>query len=164
MVLLREVTTADWPLWRDARLAALADSPEAFKASLADWPHGGEERWRARLAAPGSYGVVALLDGRAVGMAAGLVVADGAHELRSVWVGPRARGRGVGDRLIAAVEAWAVRSGAGSLRLGVIPGNTPAIALYSRHGFTPAGRPGGLLPGGRTRELLMVKALGAGTA
>ncbi|TMZ38024.1 GNAT family N-acetyltransferase, partial [Klebsiella pneumoniae] len=65
MIDLRVLSPDEWPIWRAARLAALADAPEAFGASLADWQVAGdrEERWRARLAVAGSYHVVALLDG-----------------------------------------------------------------------------------------------------
>ncbi|MGW7692845.1 GNAT family N-acetyltransferase [Streptomyces asiaticus] len=161
MVRLRVVTTDDWPLWRDVRRTALAEAPHAFKSRLADWHRGGEERWRARLEMPGAYHVVALLDDRAVGMAGGMP-GDGdgrPPELRSVWVSPEARGHGVGGRLIAAVETWALRTGATALRLAVIPGNAPAIALYERHGFAATREPGDLLADGVTRELVMVKAL-----
>ncbi|MBO3677584.1 GNAT family N-acetyltransferase [Streptomyces sp. NEAU-YJ-81] len=159
MVDLRVVTTDDWPLWRDVRRAALAEAPHAFKSRLADWHRGGEERWRARLETPGAHHVVALLDGRAVGMAGGLPGDGGPPELRSVWVSPEARGHGIGDRLIAAVETWALRAGATALRLAVLPGNAPAIALYERHGFVAIQEPGDLLADGVTRELVMVKAL-----
>ncbi|MFE2182326.1 GNAT family N-acetyltransferase [Streptomyces sp. NPDC059455] len=165
MVRLRVVTTDDWPLWRDVRRAALAEAPHAFKSRLADWHRGGEERWRARLEMPDAYHVVALLDGRAAGMASGMPGDGGGDgdgrppELRSVWVSPEARGHGVGGRLIAAVETWALRTGATALRLAVIPGNAPAIALYERHGFAATREPGDLLADGVTRELVMVKAL-----
>ncbi|WP_432253515.1 GNAT family N-acetyltransferase [Streptomyces sp. HNM1019] len=174
MVRLRVVTMDDWPLWRDVRRAALAEAPHAFKSRLADWHHGGEERWRARLAMPDAYHVVALLDGRAVGMAGGIPGSgdgdpgsgDGGGdgdgrppELRSVWVSPEARGHGVGGLLIAAVETWALRTGATALRLAVIPDNASAIALYERHGFAATREPGDLLADGVTRELVMVKAL-----
>lgn len=143
MVRLRAVSTDDWPLWRDTRLAALTEAPHAFKARLADWHRGGEERWRARLELPGAYHVVALLDGRTVGMAGGMP-GDGGRppELRSVWVSPEARGHGVGALLIGAVETWALRSGATALRLAVLPDNAPAIALYERHGFVATREPG----------------------
>jgi ribosomal protein S18 acetylase RimI-like enzyme len=52
-----------------------------------------------------------------------------------MWVAPEARGRGVGDALIAAVEQWARRSGAGTLLLSVAAGNAAAAALYRRNGF-----------------------------
>ncbi|MER7703254.1 GNAT family N-acetyltransferase [Kitasatospora sp. NPDC097605] len=130
---------ADWPLWREARLAALADAPHAFKVRLADWSAGGEEVWRARFARVDAVHVLAVAaDGRPVGMAGG-VPGDGVSELRSVWVGPAARGQGVGDRLLAAVEAWARGRGSAALRLAVLPGNTAAVALYRRHGFADTG-------------------------
>ncbi|WP_077061241.1 GNAT family N-acetyltransferase [Streptomyces sp. MP131-18] len=157
MVSLRVVTESDWPLWREARLAALADAPHAFTARLEDWPRGGAEQWRARLALPGSRNVVAVLDGRAVGMIRGVPRGGGACELRSVWVGRAARGRGVGGRLLAAVETWARESGATSLRLSVLPGNAEAIAFYRRNGFLPTGR---RLPPGATGEQSMAKRLG----
>jgi ribosomal protein S18 acetylase RimI-like enzyme len=159
MVRLRVLTTNDWPLWREVRLAALRDAPQAFKSRLQDWHSGGEELWRARLKMPDAYNIVALLDGRAGAMASGLPGDSGAYELRSVWVSPRTRGRGIGDQLIAAVETWARQSGATTLKLAVIPGNEPAIALYQRNGFVVTGELGDLLPDGVTRERVMVKTL-----
>jgi ribosomal protein S18 acetylase RimI-like enzyme len=159
MVHLRVLTKSDWPLWREVRLAALGDAPQAFKARLADWHSGGEERWRERLEMPDAYNIVALLDGRTVAVASGLPGESGACELRSVWVGPQARGRGIGDRLIATVERWALQSDATTLKLAVIPGNEPAIALYQRNGFIIAEELGELLADGVTREQVMVKAL-----
>ncbi|MFI0780814.1 GNAT family N-acetyltransferase [Streptomyces sp. NPDC021212] len=153
MVRLQVLTADDWPLWREVRLAALTDAPHAFKATLADWHRGGEERWRARLTMPGAFHVVALQDGRAVGVAGGVPGADGVRELRSVWVGPEARGLGVGDLLLAAVEGWARRSGGTTLKLAVFPGNDAAIALYRRHGFADQS------VDGVTGEQVMVKAL-----
>ncbi|PZH16783.1 GNAT family N-acetyltransferase, partial [Streptomyces sp. NTH33] len=152
MVHLRVLTKSDWPLWREVRLAALGEAPQAFKARLADWHSGGEERWRERLEMPDAYNIVALLGGRTVAVASGLPGDSGACELRSVWVSPQARGRGVGDRLIAAVERWALQSGATTLKLAVIPGNESAIALYQRNGFIIAEELGDLLADGVTRE------------
>jgi ribosomal protein S18 acetylase RimI-like enzyme len=138
VVNLRVLTADDWPLWRDARLAALTDAPHAFTSRLDDWDSGGERRWRQRLEMPGTYNVVAEIDGRPVGMASGVPGDDGVLELRSVWVSPAARGQRLGDRLIGAVEAWARQAGAAELRLAVIDGNEPAITLYRRHGFVEA--------------------------
>jgi GNAT superfamily N-acetyltransferase len=100
----------DWPVWRRLRLAALAEAPEAFGSRLADWQGEGDraERWRDRLALPGSYNLVALLDDQPVGMASGVPADEpGVAELISMWVSPTARGRGVGDRLIQEIEKWA---------------------------------------------------------
>ncbi|MEU3567499.1 GNAT family N-acetyltransferase [Kitasatospora sp. NPDC036755] len=158
---LRTLTAADWPLWRDLRLAALTDAPEAFKTGLADWPRGGEARWRERLGLPGAHHVAALLDGDPVGLVGGLPGSpDGVRELRSLWVAPRARGRGVADRLVEEVERWARATGGTTLRLAVLPGNRAALTLYHRHGFTPLRESGDLLSDGVTRELLLAKPLG----
>jgi ribosomal protein S18 acetylase RimI-like enzyme len=140
MTELRVLTPDDWRVWRELRLAALAEAPEAFGARLADWQGDDdrEERWRQRLAIPGAEDYVAYLAGRPVGMASG-VPSDGGVELISMWVDPAARGRGVGDALMAAVERYARARGAAVLRLAVRPANTSAIALYERSGLTEAG-------------------------
>lgn len=71
----------------------------------------------------------------------------------------QARCRGVGDRLIAAVERWALQSGATTLKLTVIPGNEPAVELYQHNGFIVTEELGDLLADGVTRERVMAKAL-----
>lgn len=170
MVTLRVLTTDDWPLWRELRLAALTDAPQAFKVRLADWDRGEQERWRARLAMPGAHHLAALLDDdRPVGMASGLPGDGGVTELRSVWVDSGARGHGIGGRLIAAVEARAREAGAVALRLAVLAGNEPAIALYRRHGFDFVDGPAGKARPARDAaavaqraEIVMAKALRAG--
>ncbi|WP_225798803.1 GNAT family N-acetyltransferase [Streptomyces sp. NK15101] len=148
---LRAVTSDDWPLWREARIASLTVSPEAFKARLADWDRGGEERWRARFDDPAAYGVLAVRGARPVGLAAGLPAAGGLPELRSVWVAPEARGQGLAAGLIGSVETWARGTGAGALRLSVLAANVRAVALYERLGYAPEGRAG--------QELIMTKRL-----
>ncbi|MFE4857443.1 GNAT family N-acetyltransferase [Streptomyces sp. NPDC056670] len=164
MLELLALESDDWPLWRQLRLAALAEAPYAFGSTLAQWQGSGdrEERWRARLSIPGAHDLVALLDGLPVGMASG-VPGEGAQnvELISMWVHPTARGKGVGDYLIQAVERWAAERGAKTLRLSVMPDNLKATALYERHGFRGTGEPGDLLPDGVGRERTMAKSLPA---
>jgi ribosomal protein S18 acetylase RimI-like enzyme len=159
---LHVLTPDDWPIWRELRLAALADAPYAFGSRLADWQGDGdrEERWRGRLGIAGSYNLVALLDGEPRGMASGVPAPDkGVVELISMWVSPAARGRGVGDELIRAVVGWARDLGATSVRLGVVEGNEPATALYRRHGFHYTGEIVGPMPDGGGAELVMALPL-----
>jgi GNAT superfamily N-acetyltransferase len=158
---LRVLTADDWMIWRELRLAALAEAPYAFGTRLADWQGDGdrEVRWRAQLATPGSYHVAALLDGGPAGMAGGVPADEaGAVELVSMWVSPAARGRGVGGALVAAVERWARELPARALTLAVARGNEGASALYRRHGFVATGR-SNLMPDGVRTEDVMVKAL-----
>ncbi|MGC4803889.1 GNAT family N-acetyltransferase [Micromonospora sp. DT233] len=164
MIETRVLTEDDWKLWRRLRLAALTEAAYAFGSQLADWQGDGdrEERWRARLAVPGSYNIVATRDGEPVGMAGGMPTdRAGVAELISMYVAPAGRGRGVGDHLVRAVEQWARRAGAGTLRLAVTEGNDTASALYRRNGFRDTGELGDLMPDGVRREHVMAKDLTA---
>jgi ribosomal protein S18 acetylase RimI-like enzyme len=160
MLIVQVLGPDDWKTWRELRLLALEEAAYAFGSRLADWQGDGdrEERWRARLSIPGEH-LVALLDGRPVGVACG-VPADDARvaELISMYVHPDARGKGVGDELIRAVERWARTTGAGTLRLAVMERNAVASALYERHGFRFTGEVEEELADGR-REVAMVKPL-----
>jgi len=160
MVELVELDRADgWSLWRAARLAALADAPDAFPGASAGWADGGETRWRDRLIDPTALNVVAVQEGMPVGLVRG-VVEDGCAWLHSLWVSPQVRGQGLGDQLVIAVEKWAVRQGATYIRLEVVSGNAPALALYRGHGYVSTGKLGELLPDG-DGQLLMEKPLRA---
>ena len=62
---------------------------------------------------------------------------DGVAELKRMWVRPRARGRGVGRALLAAVEAEAAARGVRTMRLETGNLQHEAIALYERVGYGP---------------------------
>lgn len=152
MISVREVTAEEWPLWRDVRLAALADAPDAFAARLDDWARGGERIWRERLTLPGAYNIVAEQDGHAVGVARGVPGEDGVAWIHSVWVAPGVRGLGVGAQLLSRVEEWARGRGSATLRLQVFEYNERAIAAYRRQGFVRTGAADG-------GEIVMVKTI-----
>jgi ribosomal protein S18 acetylase RimI-like enzyme len=140
VVAIRRLGPDDWQAWRALRLAALAEAPGAFGSTLADWADAGEDRWRARLGIPGSHNVLAVLDGRPVGLASGVPTDDPALvELISMWVSPLGRGRGVGRTLVDEVAGWARRVGADLLRLDVVEGNAAALSFYERTGFRYTG-------------------------
>ena len=133
VIAIAELVPDDWARWRELRLLALTESPDAFSSMLGTWMRADEARWRARLADV-AYNIVAELDGRAVGMASGV---DGDEvELISLYVAPDARGKGIGDALIEAVVAWA---GMRPTKLRVYPDNARALALYTRNGFVAVG-------------------------
>jgi ribosomal protein S18 acetylase RimI-like enzyme len=56
-------------------------------------------------------------------------------EIESLAVLPEYRGRGVGTRLLDALERELEADGVRDLVLGVLPGNAAAIRLYERHGY-----------------------------
>ena len=139
-IAIRVVGPDEWAAWRELRLAALAESPDAFSARLSDWqgPSDSERRWRERLTGPW-HNVIADLDARPVGMASGWLPDRGPAELMSMWVDPAARGQGVGDVLVESVVAWATRQRPGEVVLRVRTVNRAASALYARHGFVESG-------------------------
>ncbi|HEY0240236.1 MAG TPA: GNAT family N-acetyltransferase [Friedmanniella sp.] len=131
-----------WRRWRALRLAALAQAPEAFGSTLAEWTGEGdtEERWRRRLEEV-PHNLVLVVDGRDVGMVS-LTAPEGLDpsELISMWVAPEVRGTGVGGAAVEAVLAVAAEVHPGSVvALSVYPGNATARSLYARHGFVDAG-------------------------
>lgn len=136
MVELCEVGADDWQRWRAVRLAALADAPEAFGSTLAEWSGEGdsEARWRRRLEDV-ALNVVGLDDGDPVGQVSGDLAPSGRVHVISMWVAPKARGTGTGEALLGAVQAWAASLGVSELALSVKRSNGPAARLYHRFGF-----------------------------
>jgi GNAT superfamily N-acetyltransferase len=137
MVELHRVLPQDWEMWREVRLRALADAPDAFGSTLADWQGANdlERRWRERLGAV-PLNLVAVSSGVTVAQASGTGLDEsGVSELISMWIAPDERGRGVGDSLVAAIAEWARDQGGTTLSLWVKSMNVEAIALYERNGF-----------------------------
>ncbi len=74
---------------------------------------------------------------------------------------PRARGRGIGARLLEAIDAWARRVGVNRLELTVMAHNLAAIGLYARRGYAGEGvrRHSLVVDGKPIDELVMSKIL-----
>lgn len=128
----------DWQTWRDVRLASLADAPYAFGSSLAVEQRFDEAAWRARLA--NGMAAVAFGGEDSVGTIAGYVPE---HEndpmLVAAWVHAGARGKGVGNALVAEMLGWSRERGYKQVYLRVADGNDAARKLFLRNGFTPTG-------------------------
>ncbi|MDD9982246.1 MAG: arsinothricin resistance N-acetyltransferase ArsN1 [Gammaproteobacteria bacterium] len=79
----------------------------------------------------------------------------------SVYVERGARGRGVGDALLAHLETLAARLGYHKLVLAMLSANAAGIALYRRRGFREVGtyREHGLVDGRWVDILIMEKIL-----
>jgi GNAT superfamily N-acetyltransferase len=56
-------------------------------------------------------------------------------EIDEFFVNPEVRSQGVGERLLAAAEAWLVRRGGVRLQLQLGVSNLRARAFYERHGY-----------------------------
>jgi GNAT superfamily N-acetyltransferase len=132
---VRRLEPKDWKLLRDLRLQALSESPSAFGSTYEGERPLAEDDWRERLARPGRVSLFASLGDQPVGIAGGYLGDEGYAEVVSMWVAPAARGRGVGDALVAQVLRWAREQDVREVRLWVTRGNDVAERLYERHGF-----------------------------
>jgi RimJ/RimL family protein N-acetyltransferase len=137
---LRRITPDDWRLFRELRLAALAEAPYAYGSTLAQWSGENdlESRWRARLSGV-PCNLIAYLDGGAAGLIGATGSNDGTVQSISLWVAPFARGKGIADALIRAVCEHARTIGARSVCSCVRETNVAARAAYERNGFIDDG-------------------------
>jgi len=81
--------------------------------------------------------LVARQDGEAVGCGAVRRLSATTGEVKRMFVDDAARGRGLGSRILAELEAWAAADGMTRLVLEAGDRQTQAIRLYERSGFRP---------------------------
>ncbi|QDO89866.1 GNAT family N-acetyltransferase [Ornithinimicrobium ciconiae] len=135
---VRVLEEENWSEYREARLRALKESPEAFVASAEEEESYDEARWRDRMQR--SRRLLAEQDGALLG-----VVSVGSHkieepgvgELFGLWVEPARRGTGVARKLLEAAAAQARNDDLKQLIYWVGTDNGPAVAFASSFGFRP---------------------------
>lgn len=166
METIRPIAAGESALFRDVRLRALADAPDAFESTLAKEAAEPDAWWEdtAERAAAGDDLAIFLAlaeDGTALGSAGGFRdrTRTGTAMLWGMWVDPAARRRGLGRRLAAEVERWARMHGFGTLTLWVEAGNEAAVALYTELGFRDAGEEKQLGSNPALRERRLAKIL-----
>ncbi len=135
---VRVIGEEDWQVYRDIRLAALQDAPEAFVATREQEEAFDEQMWRQRVSR--SRRLVAERDGSLLGVVSLGQAAEpyaGAAELFGLWVAPEARGTGVAWKLVEAGADQAFRDGRSHLSYWVGTDNGRAVAFASSFGFRP---------------------------
>ena len=138
---VRRARADEWEALREIRLAALAESPDAFGSTLAEEHDADESGWRGWITGGGWAGAVAtfVADGpdRFLGMATGFRPDDRPTIgwLFAMWVRPERRGEGIGRQLVAAVAGWAASLDIDQLFLHVTEGNDGAVRFYASCGF-----------------------------
>ncbi|MGO0576541.1 N-acetyltransferase family protein [Ornithinimicrobium panacihumi] len=165
---VRVLSEDEWPSYRDVRLRALRESPEAFVASFEEEDAFEDSVWIQRmdrsrriLAEDGDQviGVVSVGTGHRTGI-------PGAGELFGLWVEPPRRGTGVARRLMEKAAAVGRDVGLRQLVYWVGTDNGRAVAFASSFGFRPTDdrrpmRIRGVDPDdAESEELMMVYPLG----
>ena len=149
MITIRRLRVGEAELFKQVRLRALEDAPEAFSSTWADAVRREAESWREQAdgTALGSDRAtfIAFSDDIPVGMAALYSLADRPHEgeLLQMWVCPEFRGTGLAPDLLEALFQWARENGFHRIRAGVREANPRALKFYTRQGFAPLEEPGG---------------------
>jgi GNAT superfamily N-acetyltransferase len=143
MVIIRPGLEGDAPGYRDLRLEALHNHPEAFSSDYETYAAKPISYWieRLRFDRPDNTSILffAAHGEELLGMCG--VAYSRAHKSRhsaylvSMYVRPDWRGLGVADGLIAASLDWARARGITIVKLGVAASNVPAIQRYVRSGF-----------------------------
>ncbi|MBW0275490.1 hypothetical protein ATM97_11085 [Nocardia sp. MH4] len=155
-VAIRQLEPAEWAVFREVRLRALRDAPTAFGQTIGQALARTPDDWREVLRTRAQF--VATMSEMTVGTV-GVTTDSSAAHLISMWVAPRARGRGIADQLITTALAWAVEQGCTAVYLELTEGNEAAENLYRRHGFASTGRRGPVEPGDPRTEFEMRRSL-----
>ena len=145
MIAYRAATEADLPavcvLGQVVNLLHHQAWPQVFAPASA--PERDKPHWRQCIAGEGSMVFVAESSSELVGFVTVSVVTE-SHSLMqpvryarvgSICVQESMRGKGVGGRLMAQAEGWALEQGAADIRLNVWAFNQPALALYKELGY-----------------------------
>jgi L-amino acid N-acyltransferase YncA len=116
--------------------AGIEEGNATFETRAPDWAAFSAARLPA-------HRFVAIMQGRVAGWVAasavsGRCVYAGVVE-HSVYVGPAARGRGIGRQLLDMLIASAEAAGIWTIQSGIFPENTASLALHQAAGFRVVG-------------------------
>jgi GNAT superfamily N-acetyltransferase len=142
---IRRLRAGEAARFRELRLRALQDSPDAFASSYEGEAELPAAHWE-RLAEASERALTEIVfvaeeDDAWLGTAGGYLHEHepGAAGLWGMWVAPEARRRMLASHLADAVAAWARARKALTLELSVTDRSEAAAALYERLGFVPTG-------------------------
>jgi GNAT superfamily N-acetyltransferase len=144
-ITVRVLGEDDWQIYRDTRLAALQESPEAFAARYEDEAEQDEHFWRDRMKR--SIRFLAEHEGAATGVVSLGRTSDSpemrdhveAGEIFGLYVTPAARNTGTSWRLVHAAAEQALADGLSQIFYWVGTENARAIAFAANFGFRPSG-------------------------
>ncbi|THJ35726.1 GNAT family N-acetyltransferase [Lampropedia aestuarii] len=165
MISTHTISPQQWAVYKEARLKALKDSPDAFGSTWQAESARSDESWFNQVSGAFSgstdRGIFAFKDAHVCGLVwCQLSMAQpGIANLYQMWVDPQARGCGIGRTLLNEATAWAQNKGATHIRLTVTVAQSPAMQLYRSYGFYPVGEPTAMRDGSELMVQTMEVAL-----
>jgi RimJ/RimL family protein N-acetyltransferase len=146
-VTIRPIREGDVITYRDLRLEALLNHPEAFGADYEENLAQPESHWVERVRKNVGDGTSIVFVAEASQTLLGMtgifqdVSAKTRHNatIWGVYVRPGWRGLGVADALVSACIDWARKKGVNMAKLAVVTTNAAAIRCYLRCGFSVYG-------------------------
>ncbi|AZP11302.1 GNAT family N-acetyltransferase [Undibacterium parvum] len=150
---IRAFKAEEWRIHKQLRLAALVEAPYAYGSTLEAEQLRSDALWQERLqlacATDREHVFLAEVGAEPAGLLWAKFASDAPQvvELFQMWVRPVARGHGVGAALLQSAIEWASQAGARCVNLGVAVGDTPAVKLYQRAGFSFVGDAHAMRPG-----------------
>ncbi len=157
-VSVRALGGEDWQAYRDMRLAALQEAPEAFTGTFAQEEEFAQSLWLTRMQR--SARILATVDGVAVGIVSVGEAEPEVAELFGMWVVPTSRGKGVAWRLMEAATEHARADGKRALQAWVSTENGRAVAFFSSYGFRPSDHRRPMTTDATVQEMAMTLPLG----
>jgi len=137
-ITVRALREEEWQVYRDVRLIALRESPDAFAATAAQEEAFDDDLWQARVKR--SRRLVAEDGDQIVGVVSVGRVPEGddkVSELFGLWVSPELRGKGVAWKLVDAGVRQARDDHYNFVLYWVGTDNGRAVAFASSYGFRP---------------------------
>ncbi|WP_394065278.1 GNAT family N-acetyltransferase [Alcaligenes sp. WGS1538] len=167
VISVRSIKANEWHKYRELRLRALRDSPNAFGSTYEAEKTRTSDIWMSQIDAATSSGIDCVLFAEMHGVVCGLVwcklsITDpGTADIYQMWVDPAARGLGAGYALLDAAVTWARRTDARRVRLGVTDADSQAMRLYKSYGFHQTGETWPLRDGSRLKAQTLELNFGA---
>lgn len=144
MIVCRRATKNDVALFREVRLKALQDSPDAFGSTYESAVQRDQQSWEDQLSSTAS-GVdrntqFAFDDDHCIGIAALYREPSASSgDIIMMWIDPAYRGTSAASSLVNNLLNWARESGFADVSLDVTDSNARAIQFYKNQGFHDTG-------------------------
>jgi ribosomal protein S18 acetylase RimI-like enzyme len=132
---IKTLTSDDWKMLRDIRLAGLKSDPQAFGGSFDEEVHRQELDWRKRLKNPDRIFMAVEENHSLLSLAGAIKNSADEWSLVAVHTLSHARGKGYAQVLVKHVIEEVKKRGAQAIQLMVNTDQTDALHVYEKAGF-----------------------------